>query len=91
MSPERANLYQNFDDVGTAEIDFALGYSEPDAGSDLASLKLHAKRADSGWKLNGQKRFSTSAHFAHWYWVATRTNPDAPKHKGITLWPGRCR
>ncbi|MBS9376297.1 acyl-CoA dehydrogenase family protein [Rhodococcus sp. B50] len=71
--------------IRTAEIDFALGYSEPDAGSDLASLKLRAKRVDGGWELNGQKRFSTSAHFADWYWVAARTNPDAPKHKGITL------
>ncbi|WP_182357275.1 acyl-CoA dehydrogenase family protein [Tomitella gaofuii] len=66
-------------------IDFALGYSEPDAGSDLASLSLRARRAPGGWRLDGQKRFSTSAHFADWYWVAARTDPDAPKHEGITL------
>lgn len=71
--------------IRTAEIDFALGYSEPDAGSDLASLKLRAQRCEGGWRLNGQKRFSTSAHFADWYWVAARTNSDGPKHHGITL------
>lgn len=68
-----------------AEIEFAIGYSEPNAGSDLASLSLKATQAEGGWVLNGQKRFTTSAHFADWYWVAARTDPDAPKHKGITL------
>lgn len=71
--------------IRTGEIDFALGYSEPEAGSDLASLKLRAERIDGGWRLNGQKRFSSSAHFADWYWVAARTDPGAPKHQGITL------
>ena len=68
-----------------AEIEFAIGYSEPNAGSDLASMQMRATRRDDGWLLNGQKRFTTSAHFADWYWVAARTDPDAPKHKGITL------
>ncbi|MCA1831136.1 MAG: acyl-CoA dehydrogenase family protein [Actinomycetota bacterium] len=70
-----------------AEIEFAIGYSEPNAGSDLASLVMRATLAPEGkgWILNGQKRFTTSAHFADWYWVAARTDPDAPKHKGITL------
>ncbi len=67
------------------EIEFAIGYSEPNSGSDLASLQLRATKTDGGWILNGQKRFTTSAHFADWYWVAARTDPDAPKHKGITL------
>jgi alkylation response protein AidB-like acyl-CoA dehydrogenase len=72
-----------------AEVEFAVGYSEPDAGSDAASMKLKATRAErdgvSGWILNGQKTWTTSAHFAEWYWVGARTDPDAPKHAGITL------
>jgi len=68
-----------------AEIEFAIGYTEPDAGSDLASMKTKAVKEGDGWRINGQKRFTTSAHFADWYWLAARTDPDAPKHKGITL------
>lgn len=68
-----------------AEVEFALGYTEPGAGSDLASLKLKAERQGDGWLLNGQKMFTTSAHFADWYWLAARTDPTAKKHKGISL------
>jgi alkylation response protein AidB-like acyl-CoA dehydrogenase len=68
-----------------AEVEFALGYTEPGAGSDLASLKLKAERQGEGWLLNGQKMFTTSAHFADWYWLAARTDPAAKKHKGISL------
>lgn len=68
-----------------AEVEFALGYSEPSAGSDLAALRLRAERTDKGWLLNGQKTFTTSAHFADWYWVAARTDLSAPKHKGISV------
>jgi alkylation response protein AidB-like acyl-CoA dehydrogenase len=67
------------------EIDFAVGYSEPDAGSDAASMKLKATRDGDGWRLNGQKTWTTSAHFAEWYWVGARTDPDVAKHFGITL------
>ena len=67
------------------EIDFAVGYSEPDAGSDAASMKLKATKDGDGWRLNGQKTWTTSAHFAEWYWVGARTDPEAPKHFGITL------
>src|SRR5438093_11434621 len=66
------------------EVEFAVGYSEPDAGSDAASMKLKATRDGEGWRLNGQKTWTTSAHFAEWYWVGARTDPDS-KHQGITL------
>src|ERR1043165_4189116 len=66
------------------EVEFAVGYSEPDAGSDAASMKLRAIRDGDGWRLNGQKTWTTSAHFAEWYWVGARTDPDS-KHQGITL------
>lgn len=68
-----------------AEVEFALGYTEPSAGSDAAAMRLKAERSGEGWLLNGQKTFTTSAHFADWYWVGARTDPDAPKHHGITL------
>jgi alkylation response protein AidB-like acyl-CoA dehydrogenase len=68
-----------------AEIEFAVGYSEPQAGSDAANMQLKAEKVDGGWKLNGQKTWTTSAHFADWYWVGARTDPDKSKHDGISL------
>ncbi len=68
-----------------AKIEFAVGYSEPNAGSDSAAMRLKAERKDDGWLLNGQKVFTTSAHFADWYWVGARTDPAAKKHHGISL------
>jgi alkylation response protein AidB-like acyl-CoA dehydrogenase len=69
-----------------AEVEFAVGYSEPQAGSDAANMQLKAVRDEErgGWVLNGQKIWTTSAHFADWYWVGARTDPDN-KHRGITL------
>jgi alkylation response protein AidB-like acyl-CoA dehydrogenase len=66
------------------EIEFAIGYSEPNAGSDAANMQLKAERVPGGWKLNGQKTWTTSAHFADWYWVGARTDASK-KHDGITL------
>ncbi len=67
------------------EVEFAIGYSEPNSGSDAASMQLRAEKVPGGWKLNGQKIWTTSAHFADWYWVGARTDPNAKKHAGITL------
>lgn len=67
------------------EVEFAVGYSEPDAGSDAASMKLRTRRDGDGWRLDGRKTWTTSAHFAEWYWLGARTDPEAPKHQGITL------
>jgi hypothetical protein len=69
----------------TAEVEFAVGYSEPNAGSDAANMQLKAEKVEGGWKLNGQKMWTTSAHFADWYWVGARTDPDKPKHHGLSL------
>ena len=66
------------------EIEFAIGYSEPEAGSDAASLKLRATQVPGGYRLEGKKTWTTSAHFADWYWVGARTDPNE-KHRGITL------
>jgi alkylation response protein AidB-like acyl-CoA dehydrogenase len=66
------------------EIEFAIGYSEPQAGSDAAAMALKAEKVPGGWKLNGKKIWTTSAHFADWYWLGARTNPGS-KHGGITL------
>jgi hypothetical protein len=67
------------------EVEFAIGYSEPQAGSDASAMQLKATRdeARGGWVLEGHKIWTTSAHFADWYWVGARTGDH--KHKGITL------
>ena len=69
----------------SADVEFAVGYSEPQAGSDAANMQLKAEKVEGGWKLNGQKMWTTSAHFADWYWVGARTDPDKPKHDGLSL------
>ncbi|HZT50284.1 MAG TPA: acyl-CoA dehydrogenase family protein, partial [Stellaceae bacterium] len=63
------------------EITFGLGYSEPEAGSDLASLHTRATRDGDDWRINGQKLWSTGGDKAEHVWLAARTDPDAkPKH-----------
>ncbi len=71
--------------IATGEIDFALGYSEPEAGSDLASLKTRAVEDGDDFVISGHKIFNSGCHWAEYHWLAARTDPDAPKHKGISL------
>lgn len=67
------------------DIVFAIGYTEPDAGTDLASLKTKAVRDGDHFVVDGQKIFTSGANTADHVWLAARTDPDAPKHKGISI------
>ncbi|HQW07669.1 MAG TPA: acyl-CoA dehydrogenase family protein [Steroidobacteraceae bacterium] len=71
--------------IARGEITFAVGYTEPTAGSDLASLKTRAERDGDHFIINGQKIFTSGAQSADYVWLAARTDPNAPPHKGITL------
>jgi alkylation response protein AidB-like acyl-CoA dehydrogenase len=71
--------------LARGEISFFVGYSEPEAGSDLAALQLRAEAHGDSFLLRGQKAFSSGADMADFGWVAARTDPAAPKHRGISL------
>ncbi|MGW7238733.1 acyl-CoA dehydrogenase family protein [Streptomyces sp. NPDC054804] len=69
----------------SGDLVFAIGYSEPAAGTDLASLRTRAVRDGDGWRIHGQKIFTSGAQHADWIWLACRTDPEAPRHRGISI------
>ncbi len=74
-----------FRGVAAGEINFCLGYTEPDGGSDMAAAKTRATRDGAEWVINGAKMFTTGAHLANFSFLLARSNPEAPKHKGLTM------
>ncbi len=71
--------------IARGERVWCQGFSEPDAGSDLASLKTRAVETGNGFAVHGQKVWTTGAHRADWIFFLARTDPEAPKHRGISL------
>ncbi|GAA1889156.1 acyl-CoA dehydrogenase family protein [Actinomadura bangladeshensis] len=72
------------------ECHFAIGYSEPGAGTDLAALRTTAVKDGDHYVVNGQKIFTSGAHYADYVWLAARTDPSAKKHKGISMFIVDC-
>jgi len=72
-------------DIVAGDVHFAIGYSEPDAGTDLASMRTSAVRDGDHYVVNGQKMWTTGGHAADYVWLAVRTDPDAPPHRGISV------
>jgi alkylation response protein AidB-like acyl-CoA dehydrogenase len=71
--------------IAAGELHFAIGYSEPGAGTDLASLRTRAVRDGDDYVINGQKMWTSLIQYADYVWLAARTDPDAVKHKGLSI------
>ncbi len=82
-TPEQKAFY--VPKIIAGETGFAIGYTEPNTGSDLAGLRTHARRDGDDWVISGQKMWAGGAHFVDYLWTAVRTNPDAPKHRGVSV------
>ncbi len=67
------------------EMHFSIGYSEPESGTDLASLKTRARLEGDEWVINGQKMWTSLIQYADYVWLACRTDPDLPRHKGLSM------
>ena len=67
------------------DLHFSIGYSEPGSGTDLASLKTRAVQEGDEWVINGQKMWTSLIQYADWIWLACRTDPDLPRHKGLSM------
>jgi alkylation response protein AidB-like acyl-CoA dehydrogenase len=82
-TPEQRAFY--LPRIAAGELHFSIGYSEPEAGTDLASLRTRAVRDGDGWLINGQKMWTSLIQHADYVWLACRTDTDAPKHKGLSI------
>src|ERR1700751_2127983 len=71
--------------IAAGDLPFSIGYSEPGAGTDLANLRTTAVRDGDDYVINGQKMWTSLIQYADWVWLAVRTNPEAKKHRGISM------
>jgi 3-oxocholest-4-en-26-oyl-CoA dehydrogenase alpha subunit len=71
--------------IAAGEIHFSIGYSEPEAGTDLAALRTRAVRDGDSYVINGQKMWTSLIQYADYVWLACRTDPQAPRHKGLSI------
>jgi alkylation response protein AidB-like acyl-CoA dehydrogenase len=82
-TPEQKSFF--LPKIAAGELHFSIGYSEPEAGTDLAGLRTRAVRDGDDYVINGQKMWTSLISYADYVWLACRTDPDAPRHKGLSI------